>query len=44
MKGTTCKDAIKLFEARTGQIASEATDVKLICQLPPIEKMDDSLN
>ena len=44
MKGTSCKDAIKQFEAKNGVIASEATEVKLICQIPPIEKMDDSLN
>lgn len=41
---TSCKDAIKNFEARTGQNAAEATEVKLICQIPSIDKMDDSLN
>lgn len=44
MKGTSCKDAIKLWEAKTGQNAAEATEVKLICQIPPVDKMDDSLN
>ena len=44
MPGTSCKDAIKNWEAKTGQNAAEATEVKLICQVPPVEKMDDSLN
>ncbi len=44
MPGTSCKEAIKNFETRTGQNAAEASEVKLICQLPPIDKMDDSLN
>jgi dynein light chain 1, axonemal len=44
MPGTSCKEAIKLWETKTGQNAAEATEVKLICQLPPIDKMDDSLN
>lgn len=44
MPGTTCKEAIKNWEAQTGQTAAEATHVKLICQLPPIERMDDSLS
>lgn len=44
MPGTSCKEAIKNFETRSGQNAAEATDVKLICQIPPIDKMDDSLN
>ena len=44
MPGTSCKEAIKNYEARTGTNAAEASEVKLICQLPPIDKMDDSLN
>jgi dynein light chain 1 len=44
MPGTSCKEAIKNFETKSGQNAAEATDVKLICQIPPIDKMDDSLN
>ncbi len=44
MPGTSCKDAIKQFEAKSGQNAQEAVEVKLICQIPPIDKMDDSLN
>jgi hypothetical protein len=32
MKGTSCKDAIKNWEAKNpGQNANEATEVKLIC-------------
>ncbi|PFH34826.1 putative dynein light chain [Besnoitia besnoiti] len=42
--GTTCAKAIQLFEEKTGQTASDAEEVKLICMLPPIEKMDNSLN
>ena len=44
MPGTSCKEAIKNWETKTGQNAAEATEVKLICQLPPIDKMDDALN
>ena len=44
MPGTSCRDAIKNWEAKSGQNAAEATEVKLICQIPPIDKMDDSLN
>jgi dynein light chain 1 len=44
MPGTSCKDAIKAWEAKTGQNAAEATEVKLICIIPPVDKMDDSLN
>jgi dynein light chain 1, axonemal len=44
MPGTSCKEAIKNFETKSGQNAVEATDVKLICQIPPIDKLDDSLN
>ena len=44
MPGTSCKEAIKLWEAKTGQNAAEATEVKLICQLPPIDKLDDAVN
>ena len=44
MPGTSCKDAIKNFETKSGQNAAEAVEVKLICQLPPIDKLDDALN
>jgi dynein light chain 1 len=44
MPGTSCKDAIKNWEAKNNQNAAEATEVKLICVYPPIDKMDDSLN
>ena len=44
MVGTQCRDAIKKWEEKTGQSAAEAKQVKLLCQLPPVEKMDDSLN
>ena len=43
-KTTSCRDAIKAWEAKTGSMAVEAKEVKLICQIPPIDKMDDSLN
>jgi len=43
-KATSCKDAIKKWEANTGLVPAEAIEVKLICQLPPIDKMDESLN
>ncbi|KAJ8614487.1 hypothetical protein CTAYLR_000741 [Chrysophaeum taylorii] len=41
---TTCAAAIKAFEQKTGESASEATIVKLYGQVPPIAKLDASLN
>ena len=41
---TTCGAAIKNFEAKTGEVAAEAKIVKLYCQIPPIAKLDSSLN
>ena len=43
-KTTSCRDALKAWEAKTGSLAIEAKEIKLICQIPPIDKMDDSLN
>ena len=43
-KATSCRDAIKNWETKTSQIATEAKEVSLICQIPFIDKMDDSLN
>ncbi|XP_053622321.1 dynein axonemal light chain 1-like [Plodia interpunctella] len=42
-KATTIKDAIKRWEDKTGQQAATATEVSLIFQWPPIEKMDNTL-
>ena len=44
MPGTTCKEAIKNWEAEKGEDPAESKVVKLYCQVPPIVKMDDSLN
>ena len=41
---TSCKDAIKKWEAATGLTPAEAIEVKLICQLPPMDRMDELLN
>ena len=38
------KEALRLWEERTGSRASEATDVKLNGMLPSIEKMDSALS
>ncbi|OON23568.1 leucine Rich repeat-containing domain protein, partial [Opisthorchis viverrini] len=43
-KPTTIKEAIKKWEEKTGQKASEAKEVKLYAQYPPIEKLDASLS
>ena len=43
-RGLSCRDAIKKWEEKTGQVAAESTEVILICQNPFIERMDDSLN
>ncbi|KAJ3020370.1 Dynein light chain 1, axonemal [Thoreauomyces humboldtii] len=42
-KGSTIKDAIKAWEEKTGEVAAEATKVKLISCQPFIVKMDASL-
>ncbi len=41
---TTCAAAIKNWETKTGEVAAEATTVKLYAQNPPISKMDNALN
>ncbi|KAJ1453864.1 hypothetical protein M885DRAFT_523079 [Pelagophyceae sp. CCMP2097] len=41
---TTCAAAIKRFEEKYGESAVEAKVVKLYCQIPPIVKLDSSLN
>ena len=43
-KATTIKDAIAKFEEKAGAPVASATFVKLINQLPPIEKMDAALS
>jgi dynein light chain 1 len=42
-KATTIKDALRRWEEKNGIGASEATEVLLCFQWPPIEKMDNSL-
>ena len=41
---TSCKEAIKRWEAATGENPAEAIEVKLIAQVPPMEKIDESLS
>ena len=41
---TSCKEAIKRWEAMTGQNPAEATEVKLLCMIPAMDKMDESLS
>nr|XP_033807315.1 dynein light chain 1, axonemal isoform X1 [Geotrypetes seraphini] len=43
-KATTIKEALAKWEEKAGQKASEAKEVKLYAQIPPIEKMDASLS
>jgi dynein light chain 1 len=42
-KATTIKDALRRWEEKNGIGVSEATEVLLCFQWPPIEKMDNSL-
>lgn len=42
-KATTIKEAIKKWEEKTGLQAATATEVSLVFQWPPIEKMDSTL-
>lgn len=44
LKATTIKDAIKSWEEENKESASEATNVCLQFQWPPIEKMDNNLS
>ncbi|XP_065919437.1 dynein axonemal light chain 1-like isoform X1 [Dysidea avara] len=44
MPGTSIKDALSKWEAKTGQKATEATCIQLNMLVPPIDKMDSSLN
>ncbi|NXM73662.1 DNAL1 protein, partial [Serilophus lunatus] len=43
-KATTIKEALAKWEEKSGQKASEAKEVKLYGQIPPVEKMDGSLS
>ena len=41
---TSCKEAIKRWEAATGQNPAEATEVKLICVIPGLDRMEEALS
>lgn len=42
---TSCKEAIKRWEAANpGVLPAEATEVKLLCIIPPLDKIDESLS
>uniref|UniRef100_A0A8C5L0M9 Dynein, axonemal, light chain 1 n=1 Tax=Jaculus jaculus TaxID=51337 RepID=A0A8C5L0M9_JACJA len=43
-KATTIKEALAKWEEKTGQRPSDAKEIKLYAQIPPIEKMDASLS
>ncbi|XP_022255596.1 dynein light chain 1, axonemal-like [Limulus polyphemus] len=43
-KGIPVKEAIKIWETKSGKKAAEATELKLIGQQPPIDKLDASLS
>ncbi|CAN0543787.1 unnamed protein product [Rangifer tarandus platyrhynchus] len=43
-KATTIKEALARWEEKTSQKPSEAREIKLYAQIPPIEKMDASLS
>mmetsp|Transcript_26052 Transcript_26052/g.56876 ORF Transcript_26052/g.56876 Transcript_26052/m.56876 type:complete len:199 (+) Transcript_26052:202-798(+) len=43
-KGMTIKDAIKIFEEKSGVVATEVEKVMLNGMCPPIEKMDATLS
>ncbi|NXO41201.1 DNAL1 protein, partial [Locustella ochotensis] len=43
-KATTIKEALARWEEKSGQKASEAKEVKLYGQVPPVEKMDAALS
>ena len=41
---TSCAQAIKNWEAKENASAEEATQIMLYCQIPPIGKLDNTLN
>ena len=41
---TTCAVAIKEWETQTGEVAAEAKHVALYCRVPPINRLDNTLN
>jgi len=41
---TTCNQAIKQWEAKTESKAEDADHIVIYCQMPPIVKLDNSLN
>ncbi|XP_054054698.1 acyl-coenzyme A thioesterase 3-like isoform X4 [Rissa tridactyla] len=43
-KATTIREALAKWETKNGQKASEAKEVKLYGQVPPVEMMDESLS
>ncbi|XP_053922527.1 dynein axonemal light chain 1 isoform X2 [Cuculus canorus] len=43
-KATTIKEALAKWEEKNGQKASEAKEVKLYGQIPPVQRMDESLS
>ncbi|XP_029972592.1 dynein axonemal light chain 1 [Salarias fasciatus] len=43
-KATTVKEALSKWEEKSGEKASEAKEIKLYGQIPPIEKMDASVS
>ncbi|XP_029705171.1 dynein axonemal light chain 1 isoform X3 [Takifugu rubripes] len=43
-KSTSVKEALSKWEEKSGEKATEAKDIKLYGQIPPIDKMDASLS
>lgn len=43
-KPTTIKEALAKWEEKSGETVKDAKIVKLFCQLPPIDKMDNALS
>ena len=44
MKATSCREAIRKWEEKNGIPPAEGTEVSLIGQIPPMDRIDDSLN
>lgn len=43
-RGTSIKEALKLWEEKSNEVATDAEVVELQFQFPPIEKMDNTLS
>ena len=43
--GLSLREAVRMWEQKTGLVPNETTEVNMMCQLPiPIDRLDESIN